>query len=99
MSQHKNANNHVGTMHIDLCRIYGHEWETLALGEIVCYRCGAVHKQHIWQDRSEGGAIRMTDTGPADSVHEKVICVICKMDKADFDRTHTTTISQSQEIP
>lgn len=83
---------------LSLCSIYGHEWETLALGEIVCRECGAVHKTHIWQDMSVGGAVRMTATGPADSIHEIVTCVICGMDKAEFDRNHTSII-QPDELP
>jgi hypothetical protein len=72
---------------LSLCSIYGHDWERLALGEIVCYRCGVVHKMHYWRDVSEGG-VRMMANGPVDSIQEKVVCIICGMDKEVYDQAH-----------
>jgi hypothetical protein len=68
---------------LSLCSIYGHDWETLALGEIVCRECGAVHRQHEWRDMS---------TGKGDDIHEIVKCVICGQDKEEWDRVHASTV-------
>jgi hypothetical protein len=77
---------------LSLCSIYGHDWERLALGEIVCYRCGTVHKMHYWRDVSEGG-VRMMANGPVDSIQEKVVCIICGMDKEEWDSTHKSMVA------
>jgi len=74
---------------LSLCSIYGHDWERLALGEIVCHECGAVHRLHNWVDMSHGNG---------DDIHEVVKCVICGMDKAQFDLAHAVSIT-TDELP
>ena len=84
---------------LSLCNIYGHDYETLASGAIVCHECGAVHRQHIWKDMNEGGPVRLLPTGPEDTIQEKVVCIICKLEKEEWDRIHTNSVPQGQEIP
>jgi hypothetical protein len=42
---------------------------------------------HYWRDVSEGG-VRMMANGPVDSIQEKVVCIICGMDKEVYDQAH-----------
>jgi hypothetical protein len=47
---------------------------------------------HYWRDVSEGG-VRMMASGPVDSIQEKVVCIICGMDKEEWDSTHKSMVA------